>query len=178
VHHEVRSELERAAEYGRRERVVDEHAHAAIPSHPRDRLEIGDAAQRIRDGLDQHEPGAVQRAADSIEVAHVDEVGLVAGGLEVLPEQVHRSAVQLASGDDGHGLRSEGEDREVECRHPARGRQSCFCALELGHRALEHLPVLVRVASVVVAGSLAARDRVIVVEVVVDVHRRGADGRC
>ena len=102
---------------------------------------------------------------------------LVAGGLEVLPQQVHRPPVQLAGGHDGRRLRRKGKDREIQGRHAARGRQACLGALQLGHRALEHLSVLVGVAPVVVPAALAARDRVVVVEVVVDVHRRGADGR-
>ncbi len=100
-------------------------------------------------------------------------MGFVTGGLEILAQQRHRPAVKLSRGDDGRGPRCEGEHGGMQGSHARGGRQAGLSAFELGHRFLEHVAVGVRVAPVVVARTLALRDRVVVVEVGVHVHRGG-----
>ena len=177
VHHHVCTQFDGTAEDGRREGVVDEHRHSSLSGHPRDGLHVGHPAQRVGDGLEKHEPGAVQRGPDCVEVQDVHEHWLVSGRLEVLAEQRHRSAVQLARRHDRRGTRRERQDRHVQGCHARRGRDRGLRALEVGDSGLEHRAVLVGVAAIEIALALTACDGFVVVEILVDVHRGGSDRR-
>ena len=175
VHDHRRAQIERPAQQRRRERVVDEKRHPPLAGDRRDRFQVRYATERVGDGLGDDEPGARDRPPHSIEVGQIDELGLIAGGLEVLAQKGCGAAVELARRHDRRRLRDEREDGPVQRRHPGCGGHACVRPLQLGDRSLEHLAVAVRVAAVVVAGPLAARDGVVIVEIGEHMHRRGAE---
>ncbi len=175
VHDGGRTNLERQEKDWGRERVVDQQRHASIARQRCDRFDVRQPAQGVGDRLHQREAGAVERAPDRLEVCHVDEVGLVAGGLEVLAQERQSSAIQLARGHDRHRFRRQREDRHVQRRHTTRCGQAGLRALELGDRLFEHRPVAVGVSAVVMPRPVSSRNRLVVVEVGVYVDRRGTE---
>src|SRR5207253_924062 len=154
--------------------VVDEKGHAAFARCGADRLDVRHAAQGVRDGLGDDEPGAGQLAADRVEVQQVDEADFVPGRFEVPTQHRGGPAVQLAGGDDGGRPWRQSEDRAVQRRHAGGRRHAGFGAFQFRDRPLEHLAVAVRVSAVVIAGPLPACDGVVIVKVGEDVDRGGA----
>jgi len=177
VHDCGRAYLERSEQDGSREGVVDEQRHAVVASNACDDLDVRHPAQRVGDRLHQHQPGAADRATHRLEVRHVDEVGLIPGGFEVLTDQREGASVQLARGQDCDRLRRQRQDRHMQRRHPGRGGDAGLRALQLGHRLLQHRAVAVGVSAVVMPGAVSAGDGVVVIEVGVHVHRRRAQVR-
>ncbi len=155
-----------------RESVVDQQGHASSARQRGYRFDIRQLAEGIGDRLHEREAGAVERASDHLEVRHVDEVGLIAGGLEVLAQERKCAAIQLASSHNRDRPRRESEDRHVQRCHPTRSGHARLPALQLGDRLLEHRPVEVGVAAVVMPRPVPTRNRLVVVQVGVNVDRR------
>jgi hypothetical protein len=59
VHDDVRAPLDRLDQRRGRDGVVDDHRHAVPCAIARDRLEVGDVAGRVADGLEEHRLGLV-----------------------------------------------------------------------------------------------------------------------
>src|SRR5262249_43177491 len=100
VYDDVRAPLDRAAEVGRRERVIDDERDTGVVGDLCDGLEIDDDAARIGETFDEDRLALLgQRALEVFRIARIDEVAGPAELLEREAELGERAAIEIARGD-------------------------------------------------------------------------------
>ena len=148
---DVRAQLERPLEIGRRERVVDDEQRAAVMRDLRHRRDVGETHQRIGRRLDEHESRfGSHRVGDALRIARVDVCKRQREVLEDLVEQPEGAAVHVLGADDVIACLEQLHDR-VEAAHAARERESVSAVLQRGDVPLERLARGVLSAGVLVA---------------------------
>ena len=127
VHHEIGAELDRSAEERRRKGVVDQSGILASCAILRDRRNIQHFKPGIADGLADHEPRIrLDRRAEFIERARLDEGGGDAEARQRVRQQVDGAAIERGGGDDvvaGVERGSRSPDASRPCRSPCRSRR-------------------------------------------------------
>ena len=126
---------------------------------PGDRLQIDDAAQRIRRRLDKdHAHAAGQDRADLVKIARVEAADLDPEARQVLVEQRARSPVELAGGGDGVAPPQEPAEHPVQSRHSGGERNRAVGAFDPCHRGFEAPPRRVAVTRIELPGGFAGAD--------------------
>ena len=101
MHHDVGAVLDRSAEIGRRQRVVDNQRHACALGESRDRGDIGDDAAGIGNRFDEDRLGLGRnRALEARDVVGIGPHHVPAEILERVVELVDRAAIELLRGDE------------------------------------------------------------------------------
>ncbi|MGY4417285.1 hypothetical protein ACVWW4_009021 [Bradyrhizobium sp. LB7.1] len=101
VHDDVGTVIDRPDQIGRGQRVVDDQRYARLARHRRDRLDVGDAAGGIGDGLDEDRFRARRdRALEARDVVGISPHHVPAKALERMRELVDRAAIELSRGDE------------------------------------------------------------------------------
>ena len=163
VEDDVRSEVERGLEIGRRERVVDDEQCPRGPRCGGDGREVHDVEQRVRRGLDPHEPRVREvrrRIGRELLRRRVREA--VALGLVHLREHPVRAAVNVVDADDMVA--------RVEQVHDRRGRADARREGMAVRRVLEGREAFLE------GRACRVRDTGVVVPLV-DAHRLLREGR-
>jgi hypothetical protein len=172
MHHDVGAVVDRLAEIGGGQRVVDDQRHAGLLRDVGDRLDVGDDAARIgdrfdEDGLGLGRDGALERA----DIVGLGPHHVPVEILEGVVELVDRAAIKLLRGDEfvarahqavhGHHLRGvAGGDG-----------QAGGAAFERGDALLQHGIGRIADAGIDVAEGLQAEQRRGVVDILE--HERG-----
>ena len=136
---DVGAVIDRANEVGRCQRVVDDQGHAGLARHPRYRLDVGDGAAGIGDGLDEDRLGARRhRALEAADIIGIRPHHVPAKALEGVGELVDRAAIELSRGDE-----LVARHQELLQRHHLRGvaggdRERRGAALERSYALLQH----------------------------------------
>ena len=170
---DVGAVVDRLAEVGRRQRVVDDQRHAGAAGDVGDRLDVGDDAAGIGDQLDEDRLGLRRhRALERRDVVGVGPRHVPAEILERVIELVDRAAIELARGDElVAGLHQAVEHQHL--RGVAGGdREPRGAAFERGDALLQHGVGRIADAGVDVAEGLQAEQRGRVIDVV-EHERRG-----
>ena len=101
MHHDIGAVVDRLAQVGRRQRVVDDQRHAGFLGDRRDRRDVGDDAAGIGDQLDEDRFGLGRdRALEAADVVRVGPDHVPAEILERVVELVDRAAIELLGGDE------------------------------------------------------------------------------
>ena len=154
VQHQVGTVLERPAQVGRRESVVDQQRQAVAVRDLGDRGDVQHLEPRIADGLGEQQAGlGPDRRGEGGRVARVDEAGLDAEARQGQLEQVGAAAIERLRGDDVAAGIHERHDREVQRCLAAGGRDGADAALERCHPLLQHRDRRIGDAGVDVAGA-------------------------
>ena len=136
MQHEVGAVLERPAEAGRGEGVVDQERQAVVVRDRGDLRDVQDLEAGIADRLAEHEAGlGPDRRGEGRRIARVDEGRLDAEARQGELQQVGAAAVERLGRDDVAAGAHQRRDREVQRRLTARGRDRADPALERGDRA-------------------------------------------
>ncbi|MPL71114.1 hypothetical protein SDC9_16885 [bioreactor metagenome] len=121
MHHQRRAMLDRAAQIGRGEGVVDDQRQAEPVGHLRHRIEIGDIAAGVRDRLAEDRTGVlVHRGFDRRGIVEIDEGAAPAEALHRQAELGDGAAVKPGRGDDVQPRPHQREERH-DLRRMARG---------------------------------------------------------
>ena len=101
MHDNVRAVINGADQVRGCQRVIDDQGHAGVAGDRRDRLDIGDAAARIGDRLDEDRLGARRdRALEAADIVGIGPCHIPAEALERMAELVDRTAIELARGNE------------------------------------------------------------------------------
>ena len=176
---DVRAMLERPAEVGRSQRVVDHERNACVVRDLRDGGEVGDVELRIADGLDVDSLGVVANRRPEVRgIVAVDERRLDAELREGDRKLRVRAAVEGARRDDVVAVRAQREERDGLRCHAGGGRECRAPSLQRRHALLEGCDGRVRDARVDVAEGRQVEKACRVVRVVEDERRRLVDRQC
>ena len=179
MHDDVGAVLDRPAEIGRGQRVVDDVGHAGFLGDRRDRLDVGDDAARIGDRLDEDRLGLRRdRALEAADVVGVRPHHVPAEILEGVVELVDRAAIELLRGDE-LVARLHQAVHDEHLRGVAGGdREAGGAAFERGDALLQHGIGRVADARIDVAEGLQAEQRGGVIDVLEHERRRLVDRGC
>jgi hypothetical protein len=131
---EICAVVDRPAERGRRERVVDEHGRAVFVSDLGDPLDVGGDERRVTDRLEVDVGGVfVYRLGVPLVVERVDESGRDATALDGVCEVGVRPAVQRRRGDNVVAGGRQHERREIQRCHSGGGGDRAHAVFEGGH---------------------------------------------
>ena len=175
---EVDPELERLAEVGRGERVVDDHRGAVTMGELGQRREVGHDDARVGDGLGVEEArrGGRQRRLDGgRSVASTKTTETPETGEDAVHERA-RAAVHGTRGDDAVAGPDEREERGVDGRHAGAEGEARLRAVELGEGVGQGAGGRVLDARVRVAGPAEPDELGVVVDVLGVEGRRLVDG--
>ena len=101
MHDDVGAVVDRLAQIGRGQRVVDDERHAGTLRDLRDRLDVGDDAAGIGDELDEDRLGLRRDGAfEGADIVGVGPHHVPAEVLEGVIELVDRAAIELLRGDE------------------------------------------------------------------------------
>src|SRR5207237_4413208 len=101
VHHDIGAPLERPAQIGRGDRVVDHERDARFAGDLPDRLDVDDVDERIAERLGVQDLRVLlYRAAEILRVVRVDEGGVDAELAQIDLEQRIGAAVAGVAGND------------------------------------------------------------------------------
>src|SRR5690606_32677905 len=101
VDNDISAEVDRAAEIGCREGVVDDKRNSVFMCDAGDRFDVEDIQLRIADRLGEHRTClGCDGAAQVFGVLQIDEVYVHAHFGQRMPEEVERAAVQAGGRDD------------------------------------------------------------------------------
>ena len=160
MHHDVGAVLDRLAQIGRGQGVVDDERHAGALGDRGDRLDVGDDAARIGDRLDEDRLGL--RGDGALEGPDIVGIGphhVPAEILEGVIELVDRAAVELL-GRDELVARLHQAVQHDHLRGMAGGdREPRSAAFERGDPLLQHRRGRVADAGIDVAEGLQAEQR-------------------
>ena len=173
MHHDVGAVLDRPAEIGRRQRVVDDQRHAGAFGESRDRRDIGDDAARIGDRFDEDRLGfGRNRALEARDVVGIGPHHVPAEILERVVELIDRAAIELPGGDE-FLARTHQAVHDDHLRRVAGGDgQPRGAAFQRGNALLEHGAGRIANARIDVAEGLQAEQRSGVVDAL-EHERRG-----
>ncbi len=125
LHHDVGAKIDRAQQIRRGDGVVHDQRHTVRMRDLRDLFDIGDIAQRIADGLDEHRLGPlVNELFERIRVTVVGEAGLDAELRQRVREKIVGAAIKGARRHDVVAGLGNGLDR-VGHRRLAGGQRQC-----------------------------------------------------
>ncbi len=140
MHHDVGAEVEGPQQVRRRHGVVNDQRHAVSMGDLGHRGDVGDVAQRIADGFDEHRLGArVDQAGERVRLAVVGKARVDAELRQRVREQVVGPAVQGAGRDDVVAGLGDGLDGVGDRRLSRRQCQRADAALQRRHALLEHV---------------------------------------
>ena len=173
VHDDVGAVVERPAQIGRRQRVVDDQRHARALGNRGHRLDVGDDPARIGDRFDEDRLGLFAHAAlEARDVVGVGPNHVPAEVLEGVVELVDRATVELLRGDE----LLAGSHQDVHHHDlggmPGGDREPGGAAFERRHPLFEHRVGRVADAGIDVAERLQPEQRRGVIDVV-EHERRG-----
>ena len=139
VNDDVGPVLDRPAEIGSGERVVDDERQARFMGDCRDALDVDHDAAGVGEIFDEDRLALRRQAfAEIFRVARIDEMAGPAELLERQPELGERAAIEIARGDEFVARLHQGEEGQ-ELRRVARcGGDRGAAALERGDPFLEH----------------------------------------
>ena len=101
MHDNVGAELERPAEIGRRQGVVDHQWHAGFMGDGGDGFQVTNHAARIGQAFDEHDLGLVgHRGAKILRIVGIDEIGMPAHFRERMAHLGDRSAIKFVGRED------------------------------------------------------------------------------
>ena len=172
MHHDVGAVLDRLAQIGRGQRVVDDERNAGALGERGDRLDVGDDAARIGDRLDEDRLGlGGDGALESADIVRIGPHHVPAEILEGVIELVDRAAVELLGRDELLARLHQAVHHD-HLRGVAGGdREPGGAALERGDPLLQHRRGRVADAGIDVAERLQAEQRGRMVDVLE--HERG-----
>ena len=157
---QVGAVLEGTHQPRRREGRIDEQRQVLLVGERGDRGDVEDVEARVAERLAEQQPRlGPDRVAPGVEVAGPDEGRRDAEARQRVLEQVVRSAVERARGDDVRAGAGDRRDREVQRRLAARRRDRPAAALERGDALLEDGVGRIRDPAVDVAGALHVEER-------------------
>ena len=182
VHHDVGAEFDRAAEERRRKGVVDQQRNFGVMRDLRHRRNIQHFEAGIADGLADHEPRIrLDRGAEFIERARLDEGRGDAEARQRMRQQIDGAAIERGGGDDVVAGIQERRDGQMQRCHAARGADRADAGFQCCEPLFEHRGRRVGDARVDVAGAFEVEQRGGVVGILehvgrglVDRHRAGA----
>ncbi len=185
VHDDVGAVLERPAQVGRGEGVVDHQRDRRVVGDLGDRRQVHDLQPRVAQGLAEDQPRLrPDRLGEALRVARVDEGRLDAEAGQRMGEQVVAAAVDRRRRDDVPALTHQGGDAQEQRRLAARRADRPDAALERGQPLLQHRDGRVGDARIDVPGPFQVEQRRRLVGVfehvgggLVDRHRPRAGGR-
>jgi hypothetical protein len=139
---DVGAPLERPAQIGRRQGVVDDQRDSGRVRDLRDLLDIDNDAAGIGEVLDKDRLALRgQRAAEILRIGWVDKMAFPAEHLERQAELGQRAAIEVARGDE-FVARLQQREKNQELRGMARCRRDRGAtAFEAGDALFEHRPV-------------------------------------
>ena len=130
--------VDRLAQPGRRQRVVDHQRHACIVGDLGDRLEVADHATRIGEALDEECLGlVVDRALEVVGHVGIDDVRLPAELRIGVAHLLQRAAVEARRGDDFVARPHQREQRQHLRGMARRGDRAAAAAFECRQPRLE-----------------------------------------
>ncbi len=139
IHDDVGAKLDRTAEKGRRERVVDQQRDFRLMRDVGNVRNIQHLEAGIADGLRDHEPGVgLDCRAKSIERARLDESGGDAETRQRMREQIDGAAIERGGGDDMVAGVKQGSDGEMQRGHAARRADRADAAFQRGKPLFKH----------------------------------------
>ena len=139
VHHDIGAELDRAAEERRRKGVVDQQRNLGVMRDLRDRRNIQHLEAGIADGLADHQPRIrLDRGAEFVERARLDEGGGDAEARQRVRQQVDGAAIERGGGDDMVAGIEQRCDRQMQRGHAARGADRADAGFQRREPLLEH----------------------------------------
>ncbi len=173
MHDDVGAEIDRLAQIGRRQRVVDDQRHVGLARDLGDRLDVGDDAARIGDRLDEDRLGLRRhRFFERGDVVGIGPRHVPAEILVGMIELVDRAAIKLL-GRDEFVARHHQRVHHDHLRGMAGGdREAGGAAFERGDALFQHGAGRIADAGIDVAEGLQAEQRSGVLDVV-EHERRG-----
>ena len=173
---DVGAMLDRPAEVGGRERVVDDQRQARLVGDLRHRRDVDHDAARIGEVLDEDRLAfRRQRAAEILRLGRIDEMAGPAELLERKAELGERAAIEVARGDELVAGLHQGEEGEELRRVARRRRDRRPAAFERGDPLLQHRDGRVGEPRIDVAEIVQIEERGGVVDVVEHIGRRLVD---
>ena len=171
IHHDVGAELDRPAEIGRREGVVDQQRDLRVVRDLRDLGNIQHFEAGIADGLADHQPGiGPDRSAKFVERARLDEGRGDAEARQRVRQQVDGAAIERGRGDDVVAGVEQRRDRQMQRRHAARGADGADAAFQRGQPLFQHRRGRIRNPCIDVAGAFEIEQRRGVIGILKDVR--------
>ncbi len=176
MHHDVGAELDRPAEIGRCEGVVDQQRNAGGMGDVGDLRDVEHLETGIADGLGDDQPGlGPDGGAEAVEIARLDERRRDAEARQCVGQQIDGAAVERRGGDDVVARAHERGDGEVHRGHAARRADRADAGFERRNPFLQNGGRRIGDAGVDVAGALQIEQRGRMVGILKDVGRRLVD---
>ena len=176
VNDDVGAMLERPAEVGGRQRVVDDERQARLMRDLRHGCDIDHDAARIGEVLDEDRLALRrQRLAEILGLGRIDEMAGPAELLEREAELGERAAIEVARGDELVARLHQGEEGQELRRVPRRGGDRRAAAFERGDALFQHRDGRVGEPRIDVAEIMQIKERGGVVDVVEHIGRRLID---
>ena len=176
MHDDVRAVVDRAAEVGGGERVVDEHRNAGGMGDAGDGRNVEHFEIWVTDRLRQDKPGLQpDRSTEAGVVPGRDEGCVDAEAGQCSREEVDGSPIERGRRDDMIASARQRNDGEMHRRHAASRRHGADPALKRGEPFFEDRDGWIRDAAVDVAGALKIEQRCRMFCVAIDVRRRLVD---
>ena len=176
MHHDVGAELDRPAEIGGGEGVVDEQRNAGGMGDVRDLRDVEHLEARIADGLGDDQPGVgADGGPEAVEIARLDERRGDAEARQRVGEQIDGAAVERGRRNDVVAGVEQRGDGEVHRGHAARRADRADAGFQRRQPFLQHGGRRVGDAGVDVAGALQIEQRGRMVRILKDVGRRLVD---
>ena len=167
---DVGAVLDRPAEIGSSQRVVDDERNARRMGDRGDALDIDHDAAGVGEILDEDRLAlGRQRLAEVLRLARIDEMAGPAELLERQPELGERAAIEVARGHELVARLHQGEEGQELRRMPRRGGDRGATALERGDPFLEHGDGRVGQPRIDVAEIVQIEERGGVIDVVEDI---------
>ncbi len=176
MHHDVGAELDRPAEIGGCEGVVDQERNAGGMGDFRDLRNIEHLEARVADGLADDEPGVgADRGAEALEIARLDEGRRDAEARQSVREQIDGAAIERGGRDDMVARAQQRDDGEVHRGHAACGANGAHAAFQCRKPLFQNGGRRVGNAGVDVAGALQIEQGCRVVRILKDIGSRLVD---
>ena len=176
MHDDVGAELDRPAEIGGGERVVDEDRNAGRMGDVRELRDVEHLEARIADGLADDQPGVgAQRGPEAVEIARLDEGRGDAEARQGMGEQIDRAAVERGRRNDMVAGVEQRGDGEVHRGHAAGGADGAHAGFQRRQPLFQDGGRRVGDAGVDVPGALQVEQRGRMVRILKHVRRRLVD---
>ncbi len=170
VHDDVGAKLDRPAEIGRCEGVVDQQRNFRVMRDLRDLGNIQHFETGIADGLADHQAGiGADRGAEFVQRARLDEGGGDAEARQRVREQIDAAAIERGRSDDVVAGVEQGRDRQMQRGHAARRADGADATFQRGKPLFEHRRGRVRNPGIDVSCAFEIEQRRGVVGVLKDV---------
>jgi hypothetical protein len=172
MHHDVGAVVDRPAQIGGGERVVDDERNSGALRHRGNRRDVGDDAARIGDRLDEDRLGLGRDGAlESPDVVRIGPHHVPAEVLEGVIELVDRAAVELLGRDELLARLHQAVHHDDLRGMTGGDREPGGAALERRHPLLQHRRRRIADAGIDVAEGLQAEQRGRMVDILE--HERG-----